>query len=79
MLLLMEKTSENDLIEKAEFDFIYGSPEHLSEKIKDIVVDEAHTVIQWQASAFISNLQHYFKCTRIFILLTFFLQNMCFL
>lgn len=55
-------SSENDLIEKAEFDFIYGSPEQFvgdlkwrsvlkssqfQEKMKAIVVDEAHTVIQW--------------------------------
>ena len=52
----------NDLIEKAEFDFIYGSPEQFvgdlkwrsvlkssqfQEKMKSIVVDEAHIVIQW--------------------------------
>jgi ATP-dependent DNA helicase RecQ len=54
-------SSENDLIEKAEFDFIYGSPEKFVRDLKwrsvllqsalfsmkAIVVDEAHTVIQW--------------------------------
>ena len=55
-------TSQNEFIENGDFDFVFGSPESFlnqkkwrdmlkssvyQEKLRLIVVDEAHTVIQW--------------------------------
>lgn len=53
-------TSENDMIASGHYNFIYGSPEalvgekkwkqclsDLGDKLRLLVVDEAHTVIQW--------------------------------
>lgn len=60
-------SAENDKIEQGSYDFLFGSPEMCvgnqkwidllssvyQNKLKLIVVDEAHTVIQWYFISFL--------------------------